>query len=270
MNVMSIISTAVIIAGILGVAFSVVRGIGIDMLLNVDALIIVLGGTVVATLIGYPLKRIREAMREVVSIFGKKNDREDLIQYILALTIIHRRGGIRDVEDRLDEIADGFLRFGVNLIVNNYKESEIRHVMEREMSLRVVSFNFTLNLLRSIAKVTPALGLAGTVISLIKMFKSIDSVENLMPLMAVALMSTFYGVIISNLFVLPICAKLSERAIYEETLMSMSIDGTLAIYNSENPLKVEERLKRYHEVGSRKIASSAKPFSVAAIAGYHG
>jgi len=119
MNVMSIISTVVIIAGILGVAFSVVRGIGIDMLLNVDALIIVLGGTVVATLIGYPLKRIREAMREVVSSFGKKNDREDLIQYILALTMIHRRGGIRDLEDRLEEIADGFLRFGVNLIVNN-------------------------------------------------------------------------------------------------------------------------------------------------------
>jgi chemotaxis protein MotA len=269
MNVMSIISALVIISGIAGVAFSVARGIGADIFFNVDAIIIVLGGTVVATLIGYPLKRIREALREVAASFGRKNDREDLIEYILALSIIHRRGGIRDLEDRLDEIADGFLRFGINLIVNGYKESEIRHAMEREMSLRVVSYNFTQNVLRSIAKVTPALGLAGTVISLIKMFKSIDTVENLMPLMAVALMSTFYGVVISNLFVLPICAKLSERSIYEETLMSMSIDGAVAIYKSENPLKIEDRLKRYHEVGGRE-KTGRHLSSAAAIAGYNG
>jgi chemotaxis protein MotA len=67
--------------------------------------------------------------------------------------------------------------------------------------------------------------------------------------MAVAMMSTFYGVIISNLFMLPLCAKLEERAIQSEALMHSIIEGIEAMNNREHPLRIEERINGYCVTG---------------------
>ena len=123
-------------------------------------------------------------------------------------------------ENRMSTVDDHFLKIGVNLLINNHSDTEIRNTMEREVMLRVISSNFSLNVLKTIARLTPSFGLAGTVISLIKMFNHLDSIDSIAPMMAVALMSTFYGVIIANLFMMPLNAKLKERAILSEASMN--------------------------------------------------
>ncbi|MCI4626430.1 MAG: MotA/TolQ/ExbB proton channel family protein [Candidatus Magnetoovum sp. WYHC-5] len=242
MNIASILFMSV---GILAVAFSVIRGIDVGTLLNTDALIIVIGGSIVATLIGHPIKRIKTTMMDLLDSFKKKDDREDLLQEILSLAVIHRKEGIRSLEKAVSTIKDNYLRFGVNLIIHNHKDSEIRNMMEREMAIKVVNSNFSLDILRSLSKLTPALGLAGTVISLIKMFKHFNTVEEVLPLMAVALMSTFYGVIISNVIVLPLYAKIKGKSIMSEALMNITIEGVISISNKENPIVIEDKLAGY-------------------------
>ena len=61
-------------------------------------------------------------------------------------------------------------------------------------------------------------------------------------------MSTFYGVIIANLFMLPLCAKLKEKAISAESVMHITIDGILLIHKMEHPLKIEEKLREYRDI----------------------
>ncbi|MBI5664052.1 MAG: MotA/TolQ/ExbB proton channel family protein [Nitrospirae bacterium] len=154
---------------------------------------------------------------------------------------------IRNVENKIKGIDDDFLRLGAKLLINNYGGRDIKNIMEREMTIRLVERNFSQNLLKTIARLTPSFGLAGTVISLIKMFKHMESVDTIAPMMAVALMSTFYGVIISNLIMLPFCAKLKEQAIEAELTMNIAIEGILAINNMEHPLKIEERIRGCRE-----------------------
>jgi chemotaxis protein MotA len=140
---------------------------------------------------------------------------------------------------------DNFLKLGVNLLINNYDVKEIKNIMVREIDLKTVNYNFSQNVLKTVARLTPSLGLVGTVISLVKMFKNFESVDPIAPIMAVALMSTFYGVVIANLIVLPVCAKMKERAIVSETLMHITIEGILAVKDMEHPLKIEERIRGY-------------------------
>ena len=80
------------------------------------------------------------------------------------------------------------------------------------------------------------------------MFRHLDSIESIAPMMAVALMSTFYGVIIANLFMMPLNAKVRERAILSEASMNLTIEGIMLIKKMEHPLKIEEKLGGYQVI----------------------
>jgi chemotaxis protein MotA len=230
-------------------ASAVFRDIGLSMFFNPDALMIVVGGTVVAVFIGFPFKRIKSTVHGVINSFRSKENREELVKEILEAGRIYRRSDIRGLENRMKAMKDDFLKLGVSLLINHKSNEDIRNIMEREMMIRIMNDNFSQNVLKTVARLTPSFGLAGTVISLIKMFKDMQSIDAIAPLMAVAMMSTFYGVIISNLFMLPLCAKLKERAILSEALMHITIEGVEAINNLEHPLKIEERLNGYCDTG---------------------
>ena len=155
---------------------------------------------------------------------------------------VFRRADIRKTEARIEALQDPFLRRGLRLLINRNDDDTIRNVLEREMMIRMVNFNFTQNLLKTIARLAPSFGLAGTVISLIRVFCNFQSMDEIAPLMGLALMSTLYGIIVANLIVLPLSAKMNERAILSETLMNITIEGVLSIEGMEHPLHIEERL----------------------------
>ncbi len=246
---MNILFSCIIVMGVMSVALAILRGIDVNMIFNPDALLIVVGGTVIALFVGFPFKRVRDTARDIIDAFREGSNRETITGDILDIARIYRRANIKALEDWIKKKrGNDFLRLGIGLLINHHRSVDIRNIMEREMSFRIVNYNFNQNMLKTIARLTPSLGLAGTVISLIKMFKNLQSVDAIAPLMAAALMSTFYGVMISNMFILPLYAKLKERAVFSETLMSIIIEGIVAINDHEHPFEIEEKIKGYEAV----------------------
>ncbi len=267
MSTTTLTTAALMVAGAAAVALSVFNGIGMETLFNVDALLIVLGGTTVALFVGFPPERIRNTIREVAGAFREGRDRETAVRDVLEVARLHRRSGIKALEAGMKALGDDFLRLGVSLLINYHRDEEIRRIMEREMAVRVVNYNLSQNVLRTIGRLTPSLGLAGTVISLIKMFRALESLDDMAPLMAVALMSTFYGVVISNLLVTPLAAKLKERTVESEILMNITIEGVVAISRGEHPLKIEERIRGRADGDVEHASRAHSPELVAGLAG---
>ena len=245
---MNIVLGFALIAGIMSFALTVFRDIGTSMIFNSDAFMIVIGGTTIAMFIGFPVQRLCLAFNAIMATFTEQRSREDLIRDILEIARMYRRTDVRSIENRMNTVDDPFLRMGVNLLINNHSNEEIRSTMGREMMLKVINSNFSQNVIKTIARLTPSFGLAGTVISLIKMFNHLDSIDSIAPMMAVALMSTFYGVIIANMFMMPLNAKVKERAILSEASMNLTIEGIMMIKKMEHPLKIEERLGGYQVI----------------------
>jgi chemotaxis protein MotA len=265
---MNIILGAIFSIGTLFFLISIFKGVGLAMLLNTNALLIIFGGITVALFVGFPPQRILNAAYDVIAAFRDRRDREDLVKDILDIAKIYRKADIRNLESRIPKINDNFLRLGVNLLINYNGNDDIRSIMEREMMIRLVNYNFSQNILKTVARLAPSLGLAGTIISLISMFKNFQSVDAIAPLMSIALMSTFYGVIISNLFALPLCAKLKEKAIISETLMNLTIEGILAVNTMEPPLKIEDRLagrNDFLEMGLQRMKDKLPLANVSSI-----
>jgi chemotaxis protein MotA len=218
------------------------------MIFNLDAFLIVIGGTTIAMFLGFPVNRIRITVNEIIDAFSIQRNRDSVIEDILVVSRMYGKTNIRTLENRIKYFDDNFLKMGATLLINDHSRKELKNIMEREMMLRLINFNFSQNVLRTVARLAPSFGLAGTVISLIKMFKHLESIEAITPMMAVALMSTFYGIIIANLFMLPLCAKLREKAIESESIMTITIEGILLIRNHEHPLKIEEKIREYKEI----------------------
>ncbi|MBF0505553.1 MAG: MotA/TolQ/ExbB proton channel family protein [Nitrospirae bacterium] len=218
------------------------KDVGIGVLFNFDAFLIVIGGTATALLIGFPVKRITATIHDLIATFRSVGTREDITQEIVRIARMHRKSELRKLEASISDTKDAFLKIGINMLLNGYKSEEIRNTMEREMATRIIDLNLSQNVLMTMARLTPSFGLAGTVISLIKIFRHFQSFETVIPIMAIALMSTFYGVFLSNLILLPLSAKIKERAILCEELMQMTVEGIVEINKGEYPLKIEEKL----------------------------
>ena len=250
--------TIILSLGIFLFILPIIRNTGAEMFFNLDALLIIGSGTLIGLFVGFPAQRIKTAFLHVKESFGDRGDRTSLLKEILLMAGLYKRGNIRELERRQGEIKDDFFRMGMHLLINQHPLEEIKNVLEREMALRIVNQNLSQNILKTLARLTPALGLAGTIISLIKMFDHFQSIETMTPMMAVALMSTFYGVIVANLIMLPLSSKLKEKAILSESLMFMSLEGLVAISEREHPLKIEEKLAGVSGVQEAQNVSPAR------------
>ncbi len=234
--------TIILSLGVFFFILPIIRNTGAEMFFNPDALLIIGSGTLIGLFVGFPIHRIKMAFLHVKESFRDGGDKTALLKEILLMAGVYKRGNIRELERKQGEIKDDFFRTGMQLLINQHPLEEIKNVLDREMALRIVNQNLSQNILKTLARLTPALGLAGTIISLIKMFDHFQSIETMTPIMAVALMSTFYGVVIANLVMLPLSSKLKEKAILSESLMAMTIEGLVAISEREHPLRIEEKL----------------------------
>ncbi len=244
---MYIIMTLIFLGALAMFSATVFRSIGLSVIFNADALMIVGGGTIIAVFLGFPAGRLKKMVADVVESFQPLTDRQELAKEMLDLARTSRRADIQGLEKKIRTITDDFLRLGMNLLITRRESHEIRSAMEQEMAMRAMDAHLSQNVLKAIARLTPSFGLAGTVISLIKIFNTSQSIDDIAPLMAVAMMSTFYGVIISNLFMLPLCAKLEERSLQTEALMYGIVEGIVAMNDLQNPLHVEERVSGNYE-----------------------
>lgn len=234
--------TVIVALGIFCFLLPVVRHTGAGTYLNVDALLIIFGGSVIGLLVGFPLRRIRMTLIHVKEAFQEETGKEGLVKDILAMARLYKRGEIREMERQAGSIQNRHLRLGIQLLIDHRPLAEIGRILEREAAERNAEVLLSQNLLRTLARLTPALGLAGTIVSLIKMFDQFQSIETVTPMMALALLSTFYGVVLSNLVMLPLSSKLKDKLVQGEMLWELTLEGLASISRGEHPLRIEERL----------------------------
>jgi chemotaxis protein MotA len=143
------------------------------------------------------------------------------------------------------EISDTFLAKGVRYVADGYDADFIRDNLERDRDNFLTHLDEGSKVYRSIGDCAPAFGMVGTLIGMVQMFANMTDPSKLGPYMAVALLATFYGATVANLFCLPIADKLHVKLVDEETNRTLIIDGVLMMRESKSPALVREMLLTY-------------------------
>lgn len=249
---------ATIIGILIGMAF-IIMGILVDGDLityyNLASIFIVLGGTISATFVAYPLAKVTEAMRIVSKAFSNKEiEPSEIIQKIIGLANVARKEGLLALEEASEAIDDHFLQKGIMLIVDGTDPDLVRNLLETELAFVEERHKNGQSIFESMGSFSPAFGMIGTLIGLINMLKKLDDPSTIGPSMAVALITTFYGSLLANLIFLPIANKLKLRSREEIMRKEIMVEGLLSIQAGENPRIIEEKLKAFLPPKSREVA----------------
>ena len=144
-----------------------------------------------------------------------------------------------------EEIDDPFLAKGMRFVADGYDQSFIRDNLERDRDNFLTHLDEGQKIYRAIGDCAPAFGMIGTLIGMVQMFANMTDPSKLGPYMAVALLATFYGAAVANLFCLPIADKLQLKLHDEEINRTLIIDGVLMIREAKSPTLVREMLLAY-------------------------
>jgi chemotaxis protein MotA len=250
------------IATILGVisAFGLVciaifMGGGIQLFINIPALMIVVGGTLGATMINYPLRDVFGVVKVVKkALLARNTSVAELIKRFMVFAQKSRKEGILALENEIKEVNDDFLKKGVQLAIDGLEPQEISDILETEVDFVRSRHQLGAEIFSTMGTFSPALGMIGTLIGLVQMLQTMDDPSKIGPAMAVALLTTFYGSIMANIVCLPISGKLKTRSKEEVLTKEMAIQGIVSLSNGDNPRILEQKLQAFIPPNQRESA----------------
>ena len=230
-------------AGVL--ATLIMMGGDIRMFVDAHAFIVIFGGSFAATLIRFPLSSIFHGvpLGAKYAFTLRRMTQRELIDEISGLAEIARKQGPIGLE-KVDT-EDGFLGKGIRLVADGYEAEFIRDNLERDRDMFLTHLDEGQKIYRAVGDCAPAFGMIGTLIGMVQMFANMTDPSKLGPYMAVALLATFYGAAVANLFCLPLADKLHLKLVDEEINRTLIIDGVLMIRDSKSPSVVREMLLAY-------------------------
>jgi chemotaxis protein MotA len=233
-------AVALILAGVAGRQISA-------SLLNMHGVVVVLGGTLVATLINTPFRYVSRALSELGWIFreGDEAALEKLIPLIVALAEQARLRGFTALKEADPAVAKGFLSRAATAALEYNDYNFVKQVLEQEINQTVDDLNEVANVYRTMGVMAPMFGLLGTLIGIIGVLKDLANPESVGPAMAVAITSAFYGIFFANMVCVPIAGKMRARMWMEVRMKTMVLEGILEIMKGSVPLVVERRLQAY-------------------------
>jgi chemotaxis protein MotA len=240
--------------------YSIMLGAPLSAYYDLPAIMIVVGGTALFLVTQFSFGQVFGLMRVLKkAVFTRLPGHHEEIARLVSFANLARREGLLALEEKIEEIHDEFEAKGLRMVIDGLPAETVRSVLENELYFLQDRHAYGKKMLDTCASAAPAMGMLGTLIGLVAMLRNMSDPSQIGVGMAVALITTFYGSLIANVFSLPLAGKLERRSKDEVALRSMMIEGILAIQAGDKPQLVEERLKTFLSPGRRKaLAVEAK------------
>jgi chemotaxis protein MotA len=235
----------ILFSGVLVISAILIGGSG-AWFINGPSLMIVVGGTMGATLLSYPLAQVLGVFKIVMNVFFHRSQSTDkVINMMIEFGKLARKEGILSFESKLKDIDDPFFVKGLELAIDGVESQAIKNVLRTEISYVEERHSLGAEIFINMGSYAPAVGMLGTIIGLVQMLMQMEDPSQIGAPMAVALLTTFYGTILANLLFLPIASKLKTRSKEEIFLKELVLEGIMSIQSGDNHRVIEQKLKAF-------------------------
>ena len=244
MDLASIIG--VILAVVLIVGSILVGGGSFGSFIDIPSMLVVIGGAFAAAMISFPLKSLLSMPMVVKNVFlNKPPSIGSLIEQLVSLAETARRDGLLALEGRLEEVDNDFIKLGIQMAVDGTRPEVIEDIMRTEIDAVATRHRDGKSVMDQLGRFAPAYGMIGTLMGLIMMLSNMSDPSAIGAGMAVALITTLYGAIVSNVLFLPFAEKLGFLNKQEMLELEIVVRGIMAIQSGENPRVVEQKLNTF-------------------------
>lgn len=244
-----------IVAMVVGI---IAAGLSAGAIIDIASLFITIGGSIATVMVSNPLALTMQIVQIYRRIFRVPEfDVKGKIVQIVSFSEKARRDGLLALEDDMDRLDDEFLKKALQLVVDGTDPEIVRNVMEIDLEAMEQRHAKNRAWFDSMAALAPAFGMLGTLIGLVGMLGNLGGDAAAIGRgMAAALITTFYGSFLANVFAIPASNKLKTQTDEEVLIKQVMIEGTLSIQAGDNPRIVQEKLASYLEPSMRSELSA--------------
>ena len=235
----------------------------ISPIVSLKSCFLVLGGTLISAFLSFSKETIKDLIQSLSRVLrNEKNNYKMLLKQIEDLARLRRVHGIKALESAVNKIENVFLRKGIEMVVDGYDRYEIQNTLEKELEIYLSSKESQKSVLLTMAKVAPVFGFVGTIIGLINVLNQIGEPAQLGQGMSIALLTTLYGLLLSNFIFSPLAKKLSEYTRADAIMLTIILEGIIGISEEKNSKSIFYRLQSYlegYQQINADIANSSLP-----------
>jgi len=228
--------------------------------INLPGLLIVVGGTLTAILVSFPAKDAIAALRQarVVTEPLTLNLQED-VGKILYFSRLWFRNQFTQVDTELEKLDDPFMQRGLQMVRDKQPLEDVMALLNWKISQYRAKESGVISIFRSMATFAPAFGMVGSLVGLVNMLQQVEhgSLNAMTSDMAIALVTTFYGLLLANLVFKPIATKLEQRRNLKLVQLSMIAEGIALIHQNRTPSTIRDTLLSFMQGEYRDVDSSA-------------
>lgn len=230
----------------------IVKGANVAVLINPAAAIIIFVGVAAAVVNSFPSSDIKR----IPKIFGvllrnKEYDLKTTITNIVDLANKARRDGLLSLEGAIQNLEDPFLKKGLEMVVDGIAAEQIQEIMENEIYGIEDRHRIGASIFKTAGTSSPTLGVLGAVIGLIGALGNLEDVEALGHMISAAFVATLYGIFFGYVLFIPFSARLTLKSEQEVQVMSIIVEGVLAIQAGQSPKSIEKKLYSLIEPNKR-------------------
>ncbi|NWF35690.1 MotA/TolQ/ExbB proton channel family protein [Mariprofundus sp. KV] len=235
-----------------------------NVYINLPGLLVVIGGTLAATLVSFPAQELGKVWRVLGHVFrNTQYSVRDDISEIAHAARLRRHGDLARIEDQLERIANPFLRTSIQLVIDNTPADEIVNILQWRIKRLREQERAEAQIFHTMSVYAPAFGMFGTLVGMVNMLYTVNGPDllNVGHNMAVALMTTLYGLVLSNLIFKPIAIKLERRTEKRAMIMRMIVEGTIMLAGNRSPVFIRETLKSFSAQYSDELKGNSSAFN---------
>jgi chemotaxis protein MotA len=243
---------------------------GILLLFSLGALVIVVGGVIAVAFMSYDAADVGTALAAIAAMFRAPPATDEMLRRDMA-NLVRWAGAIKDrrmlnFEARIgdDEIADPFVKYGLNMVLSEYPANEVRGMLETAADACQERDSNPVDILQAMASHAPAFGMVGTLVGMVALLSNLgDDLAGIAPSLAVAFLSTLYGVVSARMIYMPAAARLRHEVAARRFRHHLVSEGMAMLVGQRSPMQVQDRLNSFLRPESHDyfdcIGRKAKP-----------
>lgn len=233
-----------LVVGIALILTAIFLGGSLIMFINIPGVLIVLGGTAAATAVAFPTTELKNVMAVTRRVFNDPgNEMKQIMEHLIESRKVMKKEGMLALERMAEAAPTPMLRRGLLLLADGADANAIRQILQTEQRTVEDHHKTGQKMFSEMGKYAPAFGMVGTLIGLVQMLANLSDPSSIGPAMAVALLTTFYGAVASNLVFLPMVTKLSRRIEVEATQTRLIMIGLDSVQRGESGTILQEKME---------------------------
>ncbi|MER2520643.1 MAG: MotA/TolQ/ExbB proton channel family protein [Bdellovibrionales bacterium] len=224
------------------------------LLFSIGGLIVVVGGVVTVAFMSYETAEVHKALDAIRRLFREprvvpsNSSLQADVTAIMYCAKLVKEKGMRDLETMINKIGirDPFIKYGLEMVVSDYSAEDVRSMLETAAETCFERDNKPVEILSAMASHAPAFGMVGTLVGMVAMLCSLsDDVSGVGPSLAVAFLSTLYGVLSARMAFMPAASNIKQEVMQRRSRNYLITEGMVMLVSRRGPMYVQDRLNSF-------------------------